>query len=97
MTNNRVKSRQRSQRLLKEYADGAFTEVRCSTDWERLDVEWRFLKPCRVIDDEDEGAETDLTTHERIAAGRHGEGEKTQTYRKSPRRLPQGGRQLSWV
>lgn len=66
-----MNGRQWSQRLPKEYAKGACTEVRRSTDRERLDVEWRFLKPCRAIGDEDERTETDLAVHERIAAGRH--------------------------
>ena len=38
----------------------ARAKVRCSADWERVDVERSFLKPGRVVGDERERAETDV-------------------------------------
>ena len=38
----------------------ARAKVRCPADGERLNVEWRFLEPSGVVDDEHERAETDL-------------------------------------
>ena len=71
-------------------------EVRRPADREHLDIKRRFPEPCRVVGDEGERSETDLVALEQIPAGRHDEGEKMQPRRKSLRRLPHGGRQLSW-
>ena len=35
-------------------------KVRCSADWERVDVEWSLLNLGRVVGDERERAEMDL-------------------------------------
>ena len=43
-----------------EDAADACTKVRCSADWERVDVERSLLKPSGVVGDEREPAETDL-------------------------------------
>ena len=86
-----------SRRLPEEDAAGNGMEVRRPMNRERLDVQRGFLEPRRIVDDEGECAEEDLMTHAQIFAGRHDEKMKSQTRRKSLRRLPHGGRQLSWV
>ena len=43
-----------------ENAADARAKVHFPTDRERLDVEWSFLEPSRVVGDEHEHAETDL-------------------------------------
>ena len=70
--------------------------MRRPTDGESLNVEWGFLEPRGVVDGEDERAETDLAAQDQIAAGRHDEDGKCNLAGKSLRRLPHGGRQLSW-
>ena len=47
------------------------TEVRCSSDGERLNVQGSFLKPRGVVGDENERAETDLASLSQSAAGNH--------------------------
>ena len=45
-----------------EDAADARAKVRRSANWERVDVERSLMKPRRVVGDERERAETDLTT-----------------------------------
>ena len=49
----------------------ARAKVRCPSDGQRLDVKGSFLKPGRVVNDEDERAEADLTALSQSAAGNH--------------------------
>ena len=46
----------------------ARTKVRRSADWECVDVERSLLKPGRVVGDERERAETDLTAFNQNSA-----------------------------
>ena len=68
------------------------------TDGERFDVEWSFLKPSRVVGNENERAETDLVALNQNSARNHDEGDwnNRNFSNKSLRHLPHGGRQLSW-
>ena len=70
-----------SRRLPEKNAMNTRAEVRRPADGESLDVEGGFLEPGGVISDEDERSEADLVL---------------QPHRKSLRRLPHSGRQLSW-
>ena len=89
--------RHRGRWLKKKDATGTGTEVSSPATGERLDVEGRIPKPRRIVNDEGERTQEDLMTHAQIFAGRHDEKMKSQTRRKSLRRLPRGGHQLSWV
>ena len=46
--------------MLQEDATDARAKLHCPADEERLDVEWSFLEPSRVVGDDHEHAETDL-------------------------------------
>ena len=59
-----------------EDAADAHAKVRRSADWERVDVEWSFLKPSRVVGDERERAETDLAALDQNSARNHDEGDR---------------------
>ena len=87
-----------SRRLPQKDAANACTKVRRPSNRERFDIERSFLKPRRVVDDENERAETDLATLSQSTAGNHDDGNRKNRNltKKSLRHLPQGGRQLSW-
>ena len=73
-------------------------KMRRTADGERIHVEWSLLKPCGVVGDEGECAETDLLAFDQNSS-RHRD-ENTRKNRnfseKSLKHLPHGGRQLSW-
>ena len=87
-----------SRRLPKKNATNARAEVRRPLDGECLSVQGSFLKPCRVVSDENKRAETDLATLSQTSAWTHDDGDRKNCNfsNKSLRHLPQGGRQLSW-
>ena len=76
----------------------ACAEMRRTTDGERVDVEWRLLKPGRVVGDERERAETDLAALHQNSARNHDQRDrKNRNFSNQALRLrPHGGRQLSW-
>ena len=88
----------RSRRLPQQDAADTRPKVRRPADGERVDVEWRLLKPGGVVGNEDERAETDLAAFRQSSAGNHDDGNrKNRNFsNKSLRHLPHGGRQLSW-
>ena len=59
------------RRLPQEDATNACAEMRRIADGERVDVEWRLLKPGGVVGDEDERAETYLVALSQNTAGNH--------------------------
>ena len=59
------------RRLPQEDAANARAKVRCPADRERLDVEWSFLEPSRVVGDEHERAEMDLAALHQNSARNH--------------------------
>ena len=76
---------------------GTHTGVRRPADGEGLDIKGSFLGPGRVVGDENKRTKTDLMVQRQTTAGNHVVGErKTQPHRKSLRRLPHSGCQLSW-
>ena len=86
------------RRLPQEDATNACAEMRRTADGERVDVEWRLLKPGGVVGDERERAETDLAALHQNSARNHDQRDrKNRNFSNQALRfLPHGGRQLSW-
>ena len=65
-----------SRRLPEKNVVNARAKVRRPSNGEHFDVERSFLKPRRVVDDENERTETDLAALNHLAVGNHDDGRK---------------------
>ena len=84
------------RQLPKKDATNAHAKVRRPSDRERLNIEQSFLKPCRVVGDENERDETDLAALTNSPPKTMMMTGKTCNFtNKSLRHLPHSGRQLS--